>query len=118
MEFLWNSGLIAVPAAVQAASAFTFKITVWALDAQPDMDNMKVKVTVDGGKTKSKNVNIGKIVDKKESPDVPVAKFEFKNVHKGQHYVACITGLGVDQCHDGTIKSKKVTEKIAIGFWD
>ena len=45
--------------------------------------------------------------------DFVVAKFDFKNVEKGDRYIACIE----KRCHDSEmITSKKVTEKIYVGM--
>ncbi len=103
------------------AEAFTFKITVWAVDADSNMGKMKVKVTVkdkehsfasDKGVTKSKTVNIGQQALYWDDSDFVVAKFDFSGVEKGDKYIACIA----KQCHDSeTITSKKVTEKISVG---
>lgn len=113
--------VLVLATSIHAAEAFTFKITVWAVDANSDMGKMKVKVTVkdkehpfssDKGVTKSTTVNIGKQALYWDDSDFIVATFGFKNVEKGDHYIACIA----KQCHDSeTIKSKSVTEKIRAG---
>lgn len=120
------AGLIAIPPAAEAeaAKAFTFKLSVWASDAQPDMDNMHVKVTITHvevpykTKTKSKGVDFGKILEHYDTSTIPVAKFEFKNIHNGDLFTACITGPGVEQCDEKVIQKKSMKIKIPIGFWD
>ena len=119
--FITGLLVVVVAANTHAAEAFTFKITVWAVDADSDMGKMKVKVTVkdkehsfasDKGVTKSKTVKIGQQALYWDDSDFVVAKFDFSGVEKGDKYIACIA----KSCHDlETIKSKKVTEKIRVG---
>lgn len=115
--------LVAIIAAnTHVVEAFTFRITVKVVDANSNMGKMKIKVNVkekehsfasDKGVTQSKTVDIGKQALYWDDSEFIAAKFDFKNVDKGDRYILCIAKM----CHDSeTIKSKKLTREFSVGW--